>query len=1837
MSLNDVIEYNADVRTVVGVQFGLLSPNEIIEQSVVEVINPINNVDSKTVGTILDPAFGVVEKDGEICPICKQTSLFCQGHFGFMRMAKPVVQTQFINMVITKLLKCICHRCSSILIDKTTDEGKHVIDSLLKKSEQNRLNLFSKHAKRAKRYCPICGANVPISIKPSKESNKIGKLIVDYKTEKKEEKEEVAELEEVEITEPEKVAKPRTVGTKRKKDEIVKKDKYTIELNQEQYLNLFKQMTNEDCELLGFNHVYARPEWMIWEVMPIPPLAMRPSVAFDGGKMAADDLTTQINAIVRNNVELLTVMRDVDGSGTISQSVKDNIENLWALLQHNISSYLDNTDKNNKINPAVSRSGRKLRGLIDRLIRKKGRIRSNLMAKRVNYSARSVISPDVGIDIDELGVPILVAKKLQFPEIVNSFNYEKLNTMLKNTLQNLNTYPSIVMIKKKKDLNAMPRLVKHFRNATIEAGDTVYRDLMDGDIVMFNRQPTLHKMSMLMHRVKVFRDPNIKSFRLNVSSVEPYNADFDGDEMNMHVPHSMQAIYELMQMYALHKQLVDPQSSQPMIGLIQDGIIGMYDLSINLDKKIDIQIAQMLLNLSNQFIGNLPIKTQEKEKKGKDGNVIYTYSTYYVTQRDLLNKLLPQLTYKKREDNLEIINGKFMSGHLTKAYTGASKHGNLFHVTWLDYGAERVKDLVNDFTRISTAWLLHRGYSIGLKDVTPEQCLYRMNQEEAASLVEFETSKEPKKREILDKLFGRRNVGVRQLTSNTFKNEIYKTHMKHIDDIVKDMFAKSDNLINSLYDGSLAADFINFRSTTTFNEFELRMSKILSDTKNVIAGYIWDCLEPDENRGFTMIDSGAKASKSDIMLIMGFIGQQEVDGGRLPPTFDGRRPSPYTYKDDVTPIGRGFVINSNYNGLSPYEYIGSAVVGRNSVISTAIKTAETGYIQRRLIKNMEDNLVLYDFTVRNETNNIISFIYGGDGFDPTKLERCGFDFVNLRQDQLLEKYAYGPAFTSKMSRFLTNDVIKELTSNKENKEEFEKIAKEETSEIIKRWLYFRGIYNISSDDISYINENNFVDEMTFDKITRSKLKTSINSQRLMLPVNFARLNRTVCEKFELSKFKRASINPIVIYTRVKELIDEIKLMYPIKNNIALYDNNQLVRFNIETAIRTYMASKRLIKMKFNNSAFEYLIHDVKTKISKSIIAPGTSVGIIAGHSIGSTTTQMTMDVFHNVGVNAKANVSMGVPRIQEILNISQNPSAPSLDIVVDFDYLYSLNDYKKCYEEQNVENISEAKLLEKVEKMMDDIAKYKIEFIKNNITYTSLEDVLTEIKVMFKTPNNLRYVSEYVDHVTRFMYGSCQNDYDKITIKFNVNDVHFKKERNSSYTIEQITNIFTPSFESRFIIAGTSFNTIRDYMIKEVSNDGNEVKSKVKKMLNNLIKHGYVTIEDSDIETNFVNNYMNAMKIRLTNSAMYKNLTSSYNINIKYNSSKNNEWSYGRMLDEIWKDEKKNVNRDVDNIDELKWIIELTFNKYKLEKNDITLPMVKNAIHNAFLDNSINAKYYYNSRDSEKLNMALIIEGSERNIMSEITLITHMLKDVKIKGINGITKCFIEPVMRRQNANMSIIDDLTVVKDDDILYFEKLFAKKQTLIIDTDGSNLLQMFGIKHVDSLMTVSDNITEIYNVLGIEAARTAIVRELVKAFEDAGTSVGIRHFKLLADTMTRHGIMMSVDRHGTNKGDNGPYSKMSFEENGTKIAEAGIFARKDRMDGVSGNIMFGQRIKNGTNMIDLIFDEKKYIKSLKVQQIRSQIPKYNARKFEKYDAKVVGLDEYCKPENFEFKTMF
>jgi len=244
---------------------------------------------------------------------------------------------------------------------------------------------------------------------------------------------------------------------------------------------------------------------------------------------------------------------------------------------------------------------------------------------------------------------------------------------------------------------------------------------------------------------------------------------------------------------------------------------------------------------------------------------------------------------------------------------------------------------------------------------------------------------------------------------------------------------------------------------------------------------------------------------------------------------------------------------------------------------------------------------------------------------------------------------------------------------------------------------------------------------------------------------------------------------------------------------------------------------------------------------------------------------------------------------------------------------------------------------------------------------------------------------------------------------------------------------------------------------------------------------------------------------------------------------------------------------------------------------------------------------------------------------------------VKIKGINGITKCFIEPVMRRQNANMSIIDDLTVVKDDDILYFEKLFAKKQTLIIDTDGSNLLQMFGIKHVDSLMTVSDNITEIYNVLGIEAARTAIVRELVKALEDAGTSVGIRHFKLLADTMTRHGIMMSVDRHGTNKGDNGPYSKMSFEENGTKIAEAGIFARKDRMDGVSGNIMFGQRIKNGTNMIDLIFDEKKYIKSLKVQQIRSQIPKYNARKFEKYDAKVVGLDEYCKPENFEFKTMF
>lgn len=467
MPLTDFV-YGANVGQVKKVKFGILSPERIKQKSVCEIYKHITGSGDKE-GTLWDLRLGPIER-GIICPTCQYTYKECPGHFGYLNLAKPVYHPQYYTTIIN-LLGCFCHRCSSILIDKYDPK---IQEEIYAKTGKNRIAYVKDHLKSMKN-CMNCGAEQPSKYMKDKD----GIMRIKFFRFK-------AEYSQKEGQSTYEIMNPETV--------------YTI----------FKNISDEDVELVGLDSKLSRPEWMLWTIMPIPPPAMRPSVKADNGKTSDDDLTYKLNEIIKFNNQLRQ---------KIAEAAKPSfIDDCWQLLQYHVATYIDNEIVN--IPKAQQRSGRPLKTIRQRIKAKEGRIRGNLMGKRVDGSARSVITADPYLSMDQLGVPIRVAMNLTYPELVTVYNRNKMLQLIRN---GSDVYPGAKHIKFHNS-TGLTR-IRGSSDRDIEPGDIVYRHLMDNDWVLFNRQPSLHKMSMMAHRVKVLEG---NTFRLNVNVCAPYNADFDG-------------------------------------------------------------------------------------------------------------------------------------------------------------------------------------------------------------------------------------------------------------------------------------------------------------------------------------------------------------------------------------------------------------------------------------------------------------------------------------------------------------------------------------------------------------------------------------------------------------------------------------------------------------------------------------------------------------------------------------------------------------------------------------------------------------------------------------------------------------------------------------------------------------------------------------------------------------------------------------------------------------------------------------------------------------------------------------------------------------------------------------------------------------------------------------------------------------------------------------------------------------------------------------------------------------------------------------------------------------
>ncbi|MED6109061.1 DNA-directed RNA polymerase II subunit rpb1, partial [Stylosanthes scabra] len=478
-------------------------------------------------------------------------------------------------------------------------------------------------------------------------------------------------------------------------------------LSAEKVLGVLKRISDEDCQLLGFNTNYVRPEWMILQVLPIPPPAVRPSVMMDEDSRieASDDLTHQLATIIRHNENL----KRRESRGSPARVISEFTQ----LLQFHIATYFDNELPG--LARARQKSGRPIKSICCRLKEVNGRIRG-LFGKRVDFSARSLITPDPNINIDEVGVPWSIALNLTYPETVTPYNITRLKKLVEYGPDPPRGKTGAKYIIRDDGQRLDLRYLEKSSELHLEIGDKVERHLQDGDVVLLNHQPSRHKMSIMGHKIKIMP---YSTFRINMLVTKPYNVNFDGDEMNMHVPQSVETRAEVLELMMVPKCIVSPKSNRPVMDIVQDTLLGCKKITKR-DTFITKDVFMNILMWWEDFDGKVPAPAILKPEPLWTGKQVFNL---------IIPKQINLTGYSSWHDDMEsgssitpgdtmvkIEKGELLTGTLCKKTLGAST-GSLIHVIWVDVGPDAAHKFLDHTQWLVNYWLLQNSFSIGIGDI----------------------------------------------------------------------------------------------------------------------------------------------------------------------------------------------------------------------------------------------------------------------------------------------------------------------------------------------------------------------------------------------------------------------------------------------------------------------------------------------------------------------------------------------------------------------------------------------------------------------------------------------------------------------------------------------------------------------------------------------------------------------------------------------------------------------------------------------------------------------------------------------------------------------------------------------------------------------------------------------------------------------------------------------------------------------------------------------------------------------------------------------------------------
>ncbi|KAK3014995.1 hypothetical protein RJ639_007248 [Escallonia herrerae] len=1486
-----------DVEKVCVVQFGILSPEEIRQMSVAHIEHGQTTERGKPKrGSLSDTRLGVTDRKSK-CETCAASMADCTGHFGHLELAKPMFHIGFMKTVL-RVLRCVCINCSKVLMDEILISEVHISDQ----------NCLSKVPVLCSSLMATYGdPKFKQALRIRNPKNRLQKILDASRSQGKCEGGDEIEFQGQDPEEP--VRKSRSgCGARQPKLKIdgmqmiavYKENDHTEpterrqQLSAKRVLSILKRISDEDCQLLGLDPKYSRPEWMILQVLPVPPPSVRPSVMMDSSARSEDDLTHQLAMIIRHNENLKRQEKNGAPAHIISEFAK--------LLQFHIAAYFDNELPGQP--RATQQSGRPIKSICSRLKAKEGRIRGNLMGKRVDFSARTVITPDPNINVDELGVPWSIALNLTYPETVTPFNIDRLKALVENGPNPQPGKTGAKYIVRDDGQRLDLRYVKTDHHH-LELGYKATRlNFQSGPIF---RQPSLHKMSIMGHKVKILP---YSTFRLNLSVTTPYNADFDGDEMNMHVPQSFETRAEVAELMMVPKCIVSPQSNRPVMGIVQDTLLGCRKITTR-NTFIEKDVFMNILMWWEDFDGKIPTPAILKPRTLWTGKQVFNL---------IIPKQINLIKYSAWHSELErgyitpgdtqvrIEKGELISGTLCKKTLGPSS-GSLIHVIWEEVGPDATRKFLGHTQWLVNYWLLQNGFSIGIEDTIAD-----------APTIE----------------------GINETISSA-KHEVKA-------------------LIETAQKKGLEPE----PGRTMLESFESKVNQELNKARDEAGSRAQRSLS-ERNNLKAMVTAGSKGSFINISQMIACVGQQNVEGKRIPFGFEDRT-LPHFSKDDLGPESRGFVENSYLRGLTPQEFFFHAMGGREGIIDTAVKTSETGYIQRRLVKAMEDIMVKYDGTVRNSQGDVIQFLYGEDGMDAIWIESQKLELLRLRKNEFYETYRYetdDPMLTS----FMVPESLDDFGMRE-----------------------FRTLFDIE------------VQRLEADRYQLGTEIATTGDNSWPLPVNITRVIANAQKIFKVDTRRPCDLNPLEIVTAVDNLQERLKVV-PGDDLISLEaQKNATLFFNI--LLRSTLASKRVLKeYRLTTEAFEWVIGEIESRFIQSLVAPGEMIGCVAAQSIGEPATQMTLNTFHYAGVSAK-NVTLGVPRLKEIINLAKKIKTPSLSV-----YLTP----EKRQTRKTAKDVQCA------------------------LQYTSLRSITQATEVWYDPDPVSTIIEEDVVFV---------QDYNQMP------DEEINPECISPWLLRIVLNL-EMKLDKQLSIG--------------------DIAEKIKLVFNDDLK----CIYSDDNAPNLI------LRIRIMN------------------------------------DEAPN-----------------RASKDESAEDDVFLKKIESSI----------------------------------------------LTELALQGIPGINKVFIKP--------------LTSSKFDD----DEGFRGEEEWMLDTEGVNLLAVMGHEHVDATRTTSNHLIEVIEVLGIEAARRALLDELRAVISFDGSYVNYRHLAILCDTMTYRGHLMAITRHGFNRNDTGPMMRCSFEETVDILLDAAVYAETDYLRGVTENIMLGQLAPIGTGDCALYLKEDMF-----QQAIELQLPSY------------------------------